>query len=149
MLLDVMRATNNFFAVSKIEADWQIKNNVLDLSEYKDVFLNGQYLAITNSILNNNIYKLTDYKISDLNDEEFRGAIYGLAPPPDFLQLVQEVEEFEKVETSQQNRRIVSERFENYSWTAATDANGQLASWQVVYKDRLRKFRRMFSEVKL
>lgn len=147
MILQVMRATKNFFAVSKVVAEFEIINKQLDLNDFD--FLTGQYVAVTNSILNNGVYIVDDEKkITVKSAEIFNGAIYGLAPPPDFLDLVAEIARFETTEVAQ-NVGITSERFENYAWTAATGSDGMPITWQTAYKDKLRKFNKMYPGIKI
>lgn len=78
-------------------------------------------------------------------NEEFHGTIYGLAVPPDFLNIVDQIIEFQKQPIS----NIVSESFGVYSETKATDVQGQVATWVNAFRSKLNKFRKMYSEVEI
>lgn len=147
MILQVMREVNNFFAVNRVDGLFKSIDKKINLYEFN--FLAGQYVAVTGSVFNNNVYQVDDqFNIHIDRDEEFDGSIYGLAPPIDFLKLVDEIETTEQFRT-ERTEGVVSERFENYSWTASVDKHGNLARWQTIYIDRLNKYRKMFPGVKI
>lgn len=149
MILRVMREVNNFFPVTRLEGDFVIENQSITLDPAS--FTAGQYVAISGSVRNNGVYKLPENSFTLNNmvaDENFNGIIYGLAPPADFLELVEEITIFQESDLAK-NNGIVSESFENYSWTAATDSNGNVVNWKSNFCKELNNFRRMFSEVKL
>lgn len=75
-------------------------------------------------------------------NEAFTGTIYGLRVPRDFLELVNEISEFQ--EKQGQASTKVSESFGIYSYALATDRNGIVAGWQQTFSSRLNHFRKMF-----
>lgn len=98
--------------------------------------LEGQYFLVEGSILNDGIYQYP----GRLKDEKFDGAIVGLAIPKDFLDLVEEITAFC---AGAQDGPYVSESFGGYSYTKATDSNGNVASWKQVFATRLNTWRKI------
>jgi len=149
MLIQVMRSVNNFFVnfQQKADGEFKIENGQIELSEG---FLVGQHIAITGSLLNDGVYLLEDdlYTLIGAKNEEFEGVVYGLRVPKDFLQLAAEIE---KYVADNPASNIQSMSFGSYSQSFATNGqNGAVASWQAVFADRLKGFRRhMFKEIDL
>ena len=50
----------------------------------------GQYFRIIGSVFNDGVWQ---YPASELTDEEFTGAVWALAVPPDVVSLAAEIEE--------------------------------------------------------
>jgi len=147
MILQIMREVNNFFAVNIVNDTFKIVDKKLNLYEFG--FLSGQYVAVTGSILNNNVYLVNnDFTIDLAEDEDFSGSVIGLAPPADFLELVADITKTSDKEISR-DVGITSERFENYAWTAATDKNGNVVTWQNIFNNQLNKYRKMYNGVKI
>ena len=114
----------------------------------KEKFLKGQYILIKGSILNDGCCLFGDEMY--LKDETFEGGIFGLAVPDDFIQLVEEIDLFiSDSDNKNLSKLIKSENFGGYSYTLATGANGQVASWKDVFSSRLNGYRRMFDEEEL
>lgn len=83
-----------------------------------------------------------------LHNEIFTGAVCGLAVPPDFIQLVSDIKQFQENAAKNPNLGLVqSESFGGYSYSMATGANGNVASWQSAFQSRLNPYRKMFDEV--
>ena len=104
------------------------------------------YYAIFGSRKNNGVHKITD----TLEDEgEFRGSVWVMHVPGDFLDLVGEISEWQKkyggVDSEAQSP-FNSESFGGYSYSksAGTGAkNAQSTTWQSVYASRLNQWRRI------
>lgn len=80
-------------------------------------------------------------------NEAFTGTIYSLRVPPDFVVLCEEIQTFNDKPGA--NSEKISESFGSYSYGVATDANGNRAGWQMVFRNKLNPFRRMFTEVRI
>lgn len=102
-----------------------------------DFLKDGQYFRIVGSALNDGVYQ---YPASELNDEEFVGAVWAMSLPPSLIALSEEIEAFQQNTTPS---AFTSESFGGYSYTKATDSNGAAASWQTVFAKRLNQYRRI------
>jgi hypothetical protein len=78
-----------------------------------------------------------------LTDEVFEGAVWAMAVPPTLIALSAEIDEYQKSDAAKPTG-FASESFGGYSYTKLTDGNGGDGSrWQNVFKDRLRKWRKL------
>lgn len=92
-------------------------------------------------------WELVDEIEHNVQDEVFTGAICPLRIPKDFLMLAAEIETFQNNQSDTSNSGLIkSESFAGYSYTMATDANGNIAGWQSIYANRLNNYRKMFPE---
>jgi len=143
-MLSVMREVRNFFEYTAEIGEFEIVNSIITLT---DDYLLGQYILITGSILNDGLYLLHDdlYTLDVVIDEKFTGIVYGLRVPRDFVDLSNEIIEFNK--KAGINSDLVSESFGTYSYRVATTSDGMRAGWIDVFADRLREFRHMFTTI--
>ena len=102
------------------------------------VFKNGQHLRIVGSTLNDGVYS---FPVSNLIDEEFEGAIWALAIPPDVIALADDIKKYKASDVGKPTA-YTSESFGGYSYSKATDSNGVPLSWQKVFATELNKYRR-------
>lgn len=106
----------------------------------------GQYVKVVGSTLNDGVYlvaQVNDGTISlngDLIDEEFEGTVFSLAIPRQLIDLADEIKEFKAQNVA---GIYVSESFEGYSYTRATNGRGGVATWKDVFKEDLRQYRKM------
>lgn len=129
MLFEIMTHVRNFFPAGKYkEGNFLIENGTISLPFVKD----GEYIKIEGSSLNNGVY---EYPVSGLRDEEFTGAIVALAPPADFLKLVEEIEEYTKKYNATPYQ---SESFGGYSYTKS-----EKDGWESAFKTRLNAWRKI------
>lgn len=134
MLYEVMRHIHNFFPTDKCEeGTFAITGGVLNLPFVKD----GQYIYIEGSTMNDGVYQ---YPLSELDDETFKGFITIINPPKAFLSLVSEIERYEAENMASPYQ---SESFGGYSYTRATNKNGDIAGWQDVFKSKLNVWRKI------
>lgn len=104
-----------------------------------DFILPGQFFRIKGSLLNDGVYQ---NPTTDLKDEVFEGEIWSMAPPPAFIDLARDIEEFTKSEQAKPTG-FTSESFAGYSYSKATNANGVVADWKDVFANRLNTWRRI------
>lgn len=106
------------------------------------------YFAIFGSRKNNGVHNITD----TLEDEgEFKGAVWIMSPPADFLALANEIAEWQKVNGAVDSAALSpfnSESFGGYSYTksagsASSGGKSGAASWQDAYASRLNLYRRV------
>ena len=105
-----------------------------------DFLQEGQYFRIVGSVFNDGVYQ---YPATSLTDEVFEGAVWAMAVPPTLIALSAEIEEHNKSDVAKPTG-FASESFGGYSYQKFTDGNGGDGSrWQNVFKDRLRKWRKL------
>lgn len=144
MIIDLMRETKNYFVVDKEEGTFAISGGAITL---QGQYLAGQYIAVSGSILNDGVYKLTNSQgaAAGFVDETFTGNVYALAVPKDFERLSTEIDSF--IEQNPEGA-AVSESFGGYSKTRQTGDKG-VVTWQERFAKRINPFRKMFTEVSL
>lgn len=146
MLEEILKIINNYFYVTGEKGSYNIQNNKLTV---KGKYIQGQYIKIEGSIMNNGVHKVLEVSDNQITleeaiNEEFDGVIYGLAIPRDIIRLEAKVKEFEECSA---NRRsvIVSDSTGAYSRTKATDKNGNVQTWIGVFANDLRPYRKLTS----
>lgn len=105
-----------------------------------DFLQEGQYFRIIGSVFNDGVHQ---YPAADLTDEVFHGAVLAMALPPSLIALSAEIEAYNDSDAGKPTG-FASESFGGYSYQKFTDGNGGDGSrWQSVFKDRLRKWRKL------
>lgn len=151
MYSQVCRELNNYFEYDKVFGKFEIVDGQLStqhLIDEKGVLRlqDGQYFRIAGSIFNDGVYQ---FPASGLHDEVFDGAIWLLAFPIDFVALVSDIEEWQKVNgavDSEAMSPFTSESFGGYSYSknVGSDAGGKgQNTWQGAFKARLNAYRRI------
>lgn len=134
MLETVMREVNNFFPVDKVFDTFTVQDGSITLP-----FLQmGQYFRVVGSIFNDGVYQ---YPTKGLTDEVFGGAVWALAVPKAFLDLVKEVETYQT--KNGEPGPFTSESFGGYSYSKATNSNGVAVGWREVFVKQLNQWRRI------
>lgn len=105
MLYEICRRLRNFFVKSVVSGEFTIEYGMLSQCDFLQ---DGEYFRIQGSSLNDGVYC---YPPSGLADEVFEGKITKMAPPPEFLKLVAEIE---NIATGENYK---SESFGDYSYT--------------------------------
>lgn len=127
MLYEVCKEINNFFETEKVFKDFTISNGHVSPSDF---LLANQYFRICGSVYNDGIHKLSDA----LTDEEFKGSVWKMSIPQDFLDLSNEIETFNnKNEVSP----FSSESFGGYSYAKSGN------TWQSAFSERLNMWRKI------
>ena len=147
MLSEVCAEIRNYFTyeTDKKRGIFKIENGqIIPNVEFKT-----DYYAVFGSRKNNGVHKVTD----TLADEgEFRGSVWIMSIPADFLALVAEIEDWQKkyggVDSEAQSP-FNSESFGGYSYSKSAGAtlrsDGTMTTatgWQSTYAARLNKYRR-------
>ena len=145
-----MEYLHNYFYKFKEKGKFKIEFNTISANEkeLRGTYYVGQYVRIIGSSVNDGIYEvvavqedgLTGITLKGcLKDEIFEGYICSLAIPKAFRELVVDIQAYiDKQEPS----AMVSESFGGYSYTKGT-INGQLATWQNVFFNDLKPYRRL------
>ena len=129
MLYRVLRNLRNYFVIDRYEATYTINKGTVSLPFAEA----GQYILIEGSKFNDGIYC---YPLNDLRDETFNGAVCTLTIPPDLLQLVAEMEEWEAKHTASE---FTSESFGGYSYQRPTAGAGAFTA----FRERLKVYRKI------
>ena len=153
MYSQVCRELNNYFEYDKAFGKYEIINGTLILPQHLNTekgkslhVLDDQYIRIVGSVFNDGVYQ---FPASGLHDEVFDGAIWLLAFPIDFVALVSDIEEWQKVNgavDSEAMSPFTSESFGGYSYSknVGSDGSGKgQNTWQGAFKARLNSFRRI------
>lgn len=140
MLEEILAHIHNWF-ISDWEYDhYSIADGKIDLP-----FLTpNQYYRIIGSLFNDGVYKYGAE--TELVDEEFDGEIWALAIPRSFLELAEEIEEWQAKNGTAAASPFVSESFGGYSYSKASSANGKnggSASWITAFASRLNRWRKI------
>ena len=106
-----------------------------------DFLQNGQYYRIINSVFNDGVHQVGNPD-DVLKDEKFKGAIWAMSVPADFLALVKDVKAYNDSEEAKPSS-YTSESFDGYSRTKATDKNGAPVNWDSIFASRLGKWRKL------
>lgn len=142
MLNDIMTQVNNHFIKDVETGQYSIFTKTI--SGLRNEYLVGQYVWVYNSLLNDDVYKITAVgtgsitveSTDNLTSETGDFTVFGLAVPKDFLRLVAEVTAYKGSEG------VSSESIGKYS-VSYKDGGG----WSEAYRNRLNKYRRLFDEV--
>lgn len=137
MVEAVMRHCRNYFPQGEaVSGVYEIVDGVIDLS---DVLKTDQYFYITGSSFSDGVHK---YPCDDLTDETFQGYVTPLAPPRAFLDLCDEIEEWNEkygAVDSDAMSPYNSESFGGYSYNK-TAGN---TTWQTVFASKLNDWRKI------
>ena len=101
----------------------------------------GQYFRVVGSALNDGVYKNDGCCV--LTDEEFEGAVWAMSVPPAVVALADRIKAYTDSDAAK-TTPFVSESFGGYSYSKGQNAAGAANnSWQAVFADELRKWRRI------
>lgn len=141
----VMRYCRNFFEVGYVDGTFRITGNALS-----DVGDGVHWVYISGSMMHDGVWQicngyLTGRSIEGLEDEEFDGRVWLLAPPIDFLETVKQMQAYEEKNPIS---ALSSETFGGYSRTWAMGGKPSDRSAMTVFRDSLTPYIRMYTEVK-
>lgn len=133
MLETILMHLHNWFVVGIHSGDYSIKDGSVALPFLVD----GQYFRIIGSLFNDGLH---EYPATDLIDEDFNGTVWALAVPPAVVSLSDEIDAWS---AKNEPSAYTSESFGGYSYSKATNANGQPMGWEDVFKSRLNPWRKI------
>ena len=136
MLSDVLAYLRNYFPVGYEIGTFEVKNGSIDIP----ILQEGQYFLLCGSVFNDGVHQ---YPTSNLQDETFRGEAIALAIPNALLELVKEIEEWQKKNGEKAAGPYQSESFGGYTYTLKSGADGFGASWQNAFASRLNIWRKI------
>ena len=138
MLEQVLEHLHNYFVVPDgvHSGTYTVKDGKIDLPFLQ----NGQYFRFCGSVFNVGVHRYGADMTFTLTDETFDGVIWALAVPRAIIDLAQEIAAWN--EKNAADTPFVSESFGGYSYSRATDGNGQPVGWQSAFRTRLNPYRK-------
>lgn len=147
MIEQVCAHIHNYFEVDKTTGlrmiypdTYTIENGSIELP----FLLDGQYFRILGSEMNDGVYL---YPATDLTDETFTGVIWKMRPPKEFLEIVSEISDWmDKYGDTMRNPYQSEDVIGVYRYTKMTSGKvtgDYIATWQNVYKDQLKEWRKL------
>lgn len=150
MLTEICQYLKNWFdrGLPKYTGEFTIRKNVDDTLDIVYggeplTFLDGQYVRIVGSILNDGAHK---FPFTDLLEEKFSGTIGSMAVPQAVVDLSAEIEAWQAKNgvDSPAMSPYQSESFGGYSYTKASNSSGSTGvSWQSTFGDRLTLWKKL------
>lgn len=102
-----------------------------------------EYFRIAGSRKNDGVHKTTD----TLNDEEFRGSVWEMSIPQDFLDLAKKIDDWNKVNGQADSVAMSpfnSESFGGYSYSKSGGyASDSGQGWSKAFASELRRYRKV------
>lgn len=143
VLTRICEELNNWFTHEFLTGDFTIENGSIALPDVLD----GQYVRIVGSALNDGVYR---YPVYGLTDETFNGSVWLMRVPLVVLDVAAEIEAAEGALDSGSgggSSPYSSESFNGYSYSRATNKDGTPmsevdAAWASGLR-RLRPWRKM------
>lgn len=146
MLTEICQYLRNWFDrdLPKWYGTFRISGGEIEGVDLKD----GQYFRIIGSVFNDGVHQ---FPASELQDEEFDGAVWSMAIPPRFLILAEKIAEWcDKYErlNSPNMSPFSSESFKGYSYTKSSGGSGNGsgtagATWQTTFSPQLAPWRKI------
>ena len=149
MLQEVCEHIHNYFIKESHDGSYEIADGMISPSFVKE----GQRFLIVGSVFNDGIYTYhaagitndDDANAAGLQDETWAGTICALAVPPAVIALSEEIKAWVDEYGATINSPYSSESVLGvYSYTKDKSGNnGDSASWQGVFRDRLNRWRKV------
>lgn len=137
MLEQVLGEIHNWFVREVVEGDFTISGGRLLLPD-GPALLDGQYLRVVGSVLNDGLHQ---WPAAGLVDEVFEGEVWALAVPQEVVDLAGVIDDWDAKNAP---GPYVSESFGGYSYTRATNgATGQAAGWRDRFRQELNRWRKV------
>lgn len=140
----VMRYCRNYFEVGYVDGTFRITGNALHGAG------DGvHWVYISGSIMHDGVWEicngyLTGRSVDGLENEEFDGRVWLLAPTVEFIDLCKAIKEYEEKNPL---GAFASESFGVYSYTRRAAANGK-SDWQSTFAAQIAPYVRMYTEVR-
>ena len=147
MLTQICQYLRNWFVRESIIGKFLVAGGVISFADGTALpLLPGQYYRIIGSVFNDGVRQ---YEVDTLHDEPvFTGAVWSMAVPPDFLELVEEIEKWCGDNAQALSSPYASESFGGYSYTlrsggGSSGANDVAITWQGQFSSRLGPWRKI------
>lgn len=135
-LFEVCASVRNFFAADheKHEGFFSVRNGQIVPSLY---VAGANYIRVFGSAKNDGIHSLDETLV---DEDGFKGMIWVMRVPEDFLKLVGKIEKWESENAKILESPYTSESFGGYSYSKDTAG---ASSWQAKFKSRLDVYRKV------
>lgn len=147
MLTEVCLYCKNWFVTAQFLGMFTIENGVIISRSDGDMGIqDGQYFRIVGSVFNDGVYKKGE---EELVDESFDGAVWLMAVPKSFLDLVSRIGAWVEANCKADSANMSpfnSESFGGYSYSKSSggsDSTSTVSTWQGVFSDDLRRYRKL------
>lgn len=137
MITQICQSLRNWFDTERYFGTFTIQNGSIAPSDFLQ---DGQYYRIIGSVFNDGVHKFGSDTLTD--EKPFGGAVWAMAVPPDFLEVVGEIEKYCESDAGKTSP-YVSESFGGYSYTKATTADGSPVGWKQAFASRLSAWRKL------
>ena len=149
MIDQVMNAINNHF-IKTVETSINPITTTGIEGSFSNPYFTNQYIWVTDTTLNDGVYKLTGATTSKLTAvmsaevPNVSYVIYGCAPPKEFITLVANIESW--VASVGIKNGINSESIDDYS--VSFDASkGSPGDWKTAFASQLNAYRKVYDSV--
>ncbi len=133
MIGEICAHIRNYFPGECFDGDFTVKDGCFTDCN----FLSGCYY-VEGSRFNDGVHVHPSQRLAD---EAFSGRIMLMNPPPGFIELVRDIEDWRR-ENSDGSGQFISERLGDYSYTRP-NRGGVALDWQTVFKSRLDAYRKV------
>ena len=147
-LSEICRELNNYFEYKdRLFGHFSIVGSTLTYEDgaVADYLQDGQYYRLVGSVFNDGVHVFSTSNPKEFQrDEEFTGAIWAMAIPPEFIALNAEIDAWVEKNADVLNSPFQSESFGGYSYTKASggSTSGGI-TWQSAFAARLNKWRKI------
>ena len=149
MLTEICGYLRNWFERDKYIGFFAIEDGkITGNKDFNGVLLEGQYIRIIGSILNDGVYQYSEAGIEGLKDEFFQGAVWSLAIPKELVTLSNDIKIWSDKNGGADSVAMSpyqSESFGGYSYSKGASASGNYAAgdWKSVFASRLDQWRKI------
>lgn len=135
MLTEVCQEVNNWFDVEKRFDVFTVENGHIEIDGLQD----GQYFRIIGSVFNDGVHLSTD----TLTDETFDGAVWLLAIPESFVNMVSDIKNWQNNYGEAVKSPYSSESFGGYSYSkSGGGSSGSSSGWKGAFSSDLNRWRK-------
>lgn len=148
MLTEICHEIRNWFDrdLQKYFGKISIQNGTIVAPEIS--LKNGQYFRIVGSVFNDGVHM---YPYDDtLSDEDFEGAVWAMAIPPDIISLANDIKDWQAKYGGVDGTLMspyTSESFGGYSYSksggGSSDGSSLAGTWQGAFASRLNRWRKI------
>lgn len=150
MLTEICQYLKNWFDrdQAKYYGNFTISDGNISFADKEMDLIDGQYIRIIGSLLNDGVHLYPD---TDMKDEQFKGAVWSMAVPPDFISMANEISAWQEKYGSIDSVAMSpynSESFGGYSYSksggGSSEGGGSDAgTWKGAFASRLNPWRKI------
>lgn len=145
MLTELCGYLKNWFVTERFYGDFVVSGDSITRADGTELPIQkGQHFCIVGSIFNDGVY--CNSEELTLHPEGFNGAVWAMAIPEDVLVLAKDIkawrDKYEGIDSSMLSP-YNSESYGGYSYSKSNNADGTGASWQSVFSNRLKRYRKV------